>query len=316
LVSLFIVIVSGLAGVVVIMRDLVRPLGKIERATRRISEGDYISIEGISSYNEIGKLQRAFNHMVQQIEKNQEELVQAGKLASLGTLTSGVAHELNNPLNNISMMAQTFTQVYGSMSEEERLELMARIDQQCERAKEVVDNLLNFSRVHPRTFAFSDIAQVIRESVKMVGNQLAVNNIAWEVKMPENLPAVRINSNRIKQVLVNILTNAIKAMPRGGRLVVAAALGDSDSHVDIAITDTGMGISPAVLPHIFDPFFTTSEVGQGTGLGLSVSYGILKRHGGAIAVKSTPGVGSTFTVRLPIMAKEATDGEKAKNPDC
>jgi two-component system NtrC family sensor kinase len=315
-VSLFIVMMSGLAGVVILMRDLLRPLARIERATRRVSEGNYVSIEGVPSHDEIGKLQKAFNRMVQQIEKHQEELVQAGKLASLGTLTSGVAHELNNPLNNISMMAQTFTQVYGSMSEEERLEFMRRIDQQCERAKEIVDNLLNFSRVHPRTFAFADIAQVVRDSLKMVENQLAVNKIDWEVKMPENLPSVRINANRIKQVLINILTNAVKAMPRGGRLVVEGALGDSGSYVDIAITDTGVGIPPAVLPHIFDPFFSTSEVGQGTGLGLSVSYGILKRHGGTIAVKSEPGAGSTFTVSLPVMAKEATDGEKAKDPGC
>jgi two-component system NtrC family sensor kinase len=301
--SLFIVMISGLAGVVIVMRDLVRPLARIERATRRVSAGDYISIEGVRSNNEIGRLQKAFNHMVQQIEKHQEELVQADKLASLGTLTSGVTHELNNPLNNISMMAQTFTQVYESMTDRERLEFMTQIDGQCERAKEIVDNLLDFSRVHPRTFAFADIGQVVRESLEMVGNQLAVSNIECEVKMPADLPSVHINANRIKQVLINILTNAIKAMPRGGRLIVEAALVDSHGCVDIAITDTGVGITPAALPHIFDPFFSTSEVGQGTGLGLSVSYGILKRHGGSIVVKSETGVGSTFTVSLPVMTR-------------
>jgi two-component system NtrC family sensor kinase len=309
LVSLFIVTISGLAGVGIIVRDIIRPLAKIERATHKVSEGSYVPIKGIRSHDEIGKLQKAFNHMVQQIEKHQEELIQAGKLASLGTLTSGVAHELNNPINNISMIAQTVVQYYDSTSEEERLAFMKRIDGQCERAREIIVDLLDFSRVHPRTFSFADIGQVARESMKLIENQLAVSDIECEIRIPEGLPLVHLSANRIKQVLINLFTNAVKAMPGGGRLLVEASVNDDGSFVEIAITDSGVGIQPTVLPHIFDPFFTTSEAGQGAGLGLSVSYSIVKRHGGTIGVKSKVGEGSTFTVRLPVKPKEAIDGK-------
>lgn len=314
-ISLFVVTISGLAGAWIIMRDIVRPLAKIERATHQVSAGSYIPIGGIRSNDEIGELQRAFNHMVQQIEKHQEELVQAGKLTSLGTLTSGVAHELNNPINNISMIAQTFVQYHNAISEAERLDLMGRIDGQCERAKEIIEGLLDFSRVHPRTFSSSDVGQVTRESLKLVENQLTLSKIVCELNVAENLPAVHLSPNRIKQVLINLFTNAIKAMPEGGKLTVEARVSEDARLVDIAIADTGIGIKPTVLPHIFDPFFTTSEAGQGAGLGLSVSYSIIKRHGGTIAVTSKIGEGTTFTVRLPAKKEQASDGDQTQNID-
>jgi two-component system NtrC family sensor kinase len=310
-VSLFVIAISGLAGAWIIVHDIVRPLAKIERATHRVSAGSYVPVEGIRSNDEIGELQRAFNDMVQQIEKHQDELVQAGKLTSLGTLTSGVAHELNNPINNISMIAQTFVQYHDSISEEERLDLMSRIDGQCERAREIIVGLLDFSRVHPRTFSSSDVGQVMQESLRLVENQLTVSKIVCELEIAENLPSVHLSPNRIKQVLINLFTNAIKAMPEGGKLTVEAMASEDARFVDIAITDTGVGIPPTALPHIFDPFFTTSEAGQGAGLGLSVSYGIVKRHGGSIAVRSKIGEGSTFTVRLPVKEEQGSDGNQA-----
>jgi signal transduction histidine kinase len=315
-ISILIIVFSWLAGVIIIARDIVAPLTKIGRATKQVSEGIYVPIDGIHSHDETGKLAEAFNHMVRQIEKHQDELVQAGKLASLGTLTSGVAHELNNPLNNISMIAQTYQQLYDSLGEKERIEFMSQIDAQCDRAREIVDNLLNFSRVRPRTRASTDIGTVIKESLKLVENQLAVSGIECKLSMPAESLTVHINSNRIKQVLINIFTNAVKAMPKGGRLLVDVASSDDSEYVNITVTDTGVGIPPGVLPYIFDPFFTTSEVGRGTGLGLSVSYSIIKRHGGTITVKSELDKGSVFTVALPVMGKEEDDGGQSKDTDC
>ena len=297
--TLLITIIAGLTSVFIIMRNIVKPLARIEKATHRISEGNYVAIDGIISRDEMGNLQKAFNIMVRQIQQHQEELVQAGKLASLGTLTSGVAHELNNPINNISMIAQTFTRHYNSLSDQERLEYVNRIDGQCERTREIIDNLLDFSRIQPRTFAFADVGQVIRESIKLVENQLVVSKIKCELKLSDNLPQVRISANRIKQVIINIFTNAIKAMSGGGVLTIQTSANDNDNFISIDISDTGIGIPPTVLPHIFDPFFTTNVAGQGAGLGLSVSYGILKRHGGIISVQSKVGEGSTFTIKLP-----------------
>jgi len=314
LVSLGIILLAGLAGAAIIARDIVAPLSKMERATRSVSEGRYLPIDGIRHQDEIGKLARAFNHMIKQIETHQDELVQAGKLASLGTLTSGVAHELNNPINNISMLAQTYVQLYASLTDEERIDFMSQIDGQCERAREIVVNLLDFSRVRPKTYEFSDIGSVVGESLKLVANQIAVNNIECDVEMPVDLPPVHVNANRIKQVIINLLTNAIKAMPHGGRLMVEGAPSEDRRYVKITIRDTGVGISATVLPHIFDPFFTTGEVGQGTGLGLSVSYGIIKRHGGTISVESEPGAGSAFTVALPVKRQEVRDGQQAQDP--
>jgi len=315
LLSLLVIVIAGLGVAAIIARDIVAPLTKIERATRQVSQGSYVPIGGIRTHDEIGRLAEAFNHMVQQIEKSQDELVQAGKLASLGTLTSGVAHEINNPLNNISMIAQTYAQQYDKLRDDERIQFMSEIDAQCERAKETVINLLDFSRVRPRTYAFDDIAEVVKDSLKLVENQLTLNNVECELRMAAGLPAVHMNANRIKQVLINLFTNAIKAMPQGGRMMVAVALSAGGRHVEISITDTGVGIPPAALPHIFDPFFTTGEVGKGTGLGLSVSYSIIKRHGGTISVSSEEGKGSTFTVALPVEGKEARHGESAEDLD-
>jgi len=315
LLALSIIIVAGLVGSAIIARDIVAPLSKIERATQQVSEGQYVSIKGVQTHDEIGKLARAFNHMIEQIERHQDELVQAEKLASLGTLTSGVAHELNNPINNISMTAQTFVQLYDTLSDSERIEFMSQIDGQCERARDIVANLLNFSRVRPRTYSNAATGEVVRESVKLVSNQIALNSIDCAVSMPDDLPLVHMNANRIKQVLVNILTNAIKAMPKGGRLGVVGALSDDGRFVNVTVSDTGVGIPAVALPHIFDPFFTTSAVGQGTGLGLSVSYSIIKRHGGTISVQSEPGAGSAFTVALPVVTKEASDGSPTEDPD-
>jgi two-component system NtrC family sensor kinase len=300
LVSLLLLLACGAAGILIVTRLIVAPLRRIERATRDVSEGRFEPIRGIDTHDEIGGLAAAFNHMVQAIEKHQHELVQADKLASLGTLTSGVAHELNNPLNNISMMAQTFIQHRDALGEEEQVELMEEIDRQCERSKEIVHNLLDFSRVRSSNRVVGDIGQAVDDSLKLVQNQLDMANIVAELRTAEGLPPVRMNRHQIEQVLVNIYTNAIKAMPRGGRLTVESSPGEDGQHVVIAVSDTGVGIAPELRLRIFDPFFTTGDVGGGTGLGLSVSYGIIKRHGGTISVASQPGKGSTFTITLPI----------------
>lgn len=307
--SILFVIVLGIGGVFVVGKDIVAPLMRIERATREVSEGNYAPIKAIRSRDEIGNLIRAFNHMVQQIEDHQEELVQAGKLASLGTLISGVVHELNNPLNNISMMAQTSRSLYAELSDEERIAILADIEAQCDRTQDIVSSLLDFSRLQRKGYELGDIGQVVRQSLQLVRNQLAVSKIDTQLAIPDELPPVHMNANRIKQVLINMFTNAIKAMPQHGQLRVEVSVPDAE-HVRIAVTDTGVGMPPAVLSHIFDPFFTTRTAGEGTGLGLSVSYSIVKRHGGNIFVQSEVGKGSTFTIELPIERKDTVDGEQ------
>ncbi len=314
LVSLLVLLACGVVGIMIVTRTIVAPLRRIERATRDVSEGRFAPIAGIRGHDEIGRLANAFNHMVHRIEKHQNELVQAGKLSSLGTLTSGVAHELNNPLNNISMMAQTFIEHRAMLDSDEQVELMSEIDKQCERSKEIVHNLLDFSRVSGSERAACEVGDVLRHSLKLVQNQLDVANIVAELRVSSSLPRVRMNPHQIQQVLVNIYTNAIKAMPRGGTLTINAGRTEDGAQVEISVSDTGVGIAPELHPRIFDPFFTTSEVGGGTGLGLSVSYGIIKRHGGSISVTSEPGEGSTFTIYLPIDTGESNDELQPQDP--
>ncbi len=315
LVSLLLLLVCGAAGILVVTRFIVAPLRRIEAATKEVSEGRFVPIEGIRSHDEIGRLAKAFNHMVRRIEKHQNELVQAGKMASLCTLTSGVAHELNNPLNNISMMAQTFVDFHAGLTLEEQIEIMEEVDRQCERSKEIVRNLLDFSRVRGSERVPSDVGDVVEQSLKLVKNQLDMANIETRVAVQDGLPPVRMNANQIQQVLVNIFTNAVKAMPGGGgTLTVTTSGGKGGREVLISVTDSGVGIPPEVQSRIFDPFFTTSEVGGGTGLGLSVSYGIVNRHGGTISVSSEPGNGSTFTISLPTGTRGQTDEREGQDP--
>ena len=314
LLSLLAVIGFGAAAVVVVRQLVVVPLRRIERATREVSEGRFVPIRGIRSRDEIGRLAVAFNHMAERIERHQNELVRAGKLASLGTLTSGVAHELNNPLNNISMIAQTFVEHYRSLTEEERVEYMNEVDRQCERSREIVSNLLDFSRVRGSERTRDDVNRLLAQSLKLVRNQLDLGNITAVLETADDLPPVLMNPHQIEQVLVNIFTNAVKAMPLGGTLRVESGRSDDGTHVTVTVCDTGVGIPPEVLPRIFDPFFTTSEVGGGTGLGLSVSYGIIRDHGGSIDVTSRPGKGSTFVISLPIDEGGASGDRTAEDP--
>jgi signal transduction histidine kinase len=155
---------------------------------------------------------------------------------------------------------------------------------------------------------------VVERSLELVRNQLELGNIAAEAETRGGLPMVRVNANQIEQVLVNIYTNAVKAMPNGGTLRVSTDLAPGGGAIAVTVTDTGVGIPPDVLPRIFDPFFTTSDVGGGTGLGLSVSYGIVTRHGGTIDVTSTPGEGSSFVISLPVTSEETADEGAISSP--
>jgi signal transduction histidine kinase len=315
LVSLLLLLACGAAGILIVTRFIVAPLRRIERATRDVSEGRFAPIQGIDGHDEIGRLAAAFNHMVHRIEKHQNELVQAGKLASLGTLTSGVAHELNNPLNNISMITQTCMRHRATLGEEEQDELLGEIDRQCERSKEIVRNLLDFSRVGESQRVVGSIGEILEHSLRLVQNQLDVGKIKAALTVAESLPPIRMNPHQIEQVLVNVYTNAIKAMPQGGVLAIEARPADDGRGVEVAVSDTGVGIASEMHSRIFDPFFTTSEVGGGTGLGLSVSYGIIKRHGGSITVASEQGEGSTFTIHLPFDTGEPNDEHPSQDID-
>ncbi|MBI3354309.1 MAG: HAMP domain-containing protein [Nitrospirae bacterium] len=282
-----------------VSQRILRSLREIERQAKSISEGNFNKIEGIKSNDEFGSVIAAINSMSGELRNREEQLIQSKKLASIGVLTAGVAHEITNPLNNISMIVQTYTELYKKLSSEERIDFMNKVGKEAERIKEVVQNLLDFSRLRKPDLKETDINMVIEKSFKLMRNTIEVSNIDVKLNLDDGLLHVFIDEHQIQQVLVNIISNAVQAMPEGGNLFISTMTGKDKDFIEISIADTGKGIPPEFLPHIFDPFFTTKGEG-GTGLGLSVSYGIIKNHKGGIRVESEVGVGTTFIIELPV----------------
>ena len=297
-ISLGLMLVIFSIGAVLVNRKVVLPLVNLEEATTKIGRGDFGPIHHPARIeSEVDRLVLAFNRMAEELEARQEQIIHSRKIASLGTLVSGVAHELNNPINNIILTIDSL--VSGRKITDERREAMLNdILTQAVRVSGIVKNLLDFSRSETAIIEELDIGVILRETIKISENQIAVNNIKLQVDIATDLPLVKGNRQSLQQVFINLLTNAVHAMPSGGELGVRAVK-DAERRIVISVVDTGCGIAEEHLPYIFDPFFTTKEVGKGTGLGLSVSYGIIKKHGGRITVESVPGKGSTFTVVLP-----------------
>jgi len=291
-----------------ISQKIVRSLRAIEKMTKSISEGNFHRIGGFHARDELGSVMSAINSMSEELAHREEQIIQSKKLASLGILTAGVAHEITNPLNNISMIAQTYEELYEQLHEKDRREFMSKVDAETERIRKIVKNLLDFSKPKDANPSEADINVVIQKTLTLVQNMIDVQNIETTVRLEDGLPRLFIDEHQIQQVLVNLVTNAVQAMSPGGRLFIASRLGKDRDSVEITVMDTGKGITPEFLPHIFDPFFSTKGEG-GTGLGLSVSYGIIKQHKGEIRVESKVGVGTTFTIELPrYHQEEKNDG--------
>jgi signal transduction histidine kinase len=283
-------------------RKMLGRLNYVQRAADGVAKGDYEAIQHLTSEDPVSVMMRsAFRSMAAQLDERQEQLVEARKLVSIGTLTSGIAHELNNPLNNVSLTADTLLEELEELPEEEVRELLGDIINETGRASEVVRNLLDFSRQEERPLARLDMNNVIRQTLKLVGNQLSLNGIRVEASLPDGLPDIHGDMHYLQQVFINLFLNADQAMERGGTLSVAVR--SDGERVCVDVSDTGCGMDKDTQSRIFDPFFTTKPVGKGTGLGLSIIYGILKKHGGSIDVRSREGEGTTFTVCLPVLGE-------------
>ncbi len=235
---------------------------------------------------------------VTEMRRMDKYLAQTEKLASIGQLASGVAHEINNPLGVIQCYANLIEK--SQPPDPQILSDVGIIRKHTEQCRSVVEALLNFSRSAEPRLTKTDINTCIEEVVSVLVLQLQKDRFAIERQFDGTLPMITVDGNRIKQVLMNLLINASQAMPDGGRIIVKTELAEGGRQMAITISDTGPGIPKENLPKIFDPFFTTKGPEKGTGLGLSVSYGIVQQHGGSITVDSTSGNGTTFTIRLPM----------------
>jgi len=310
------------------IRSITRPVKALVADSKRIGGGDLTHRSLVQGSDEIAELAGSFNQMVdqlqisynqlsdlnrtleervkertRQLEEAQAQLLQAEKLASIGQLAAGIAHELNNPL----MVIMGNTQLALRMLRGEPIpkdlipelkELLQALDQESHRSKTIVGNLLDFSRVKPPMEVASDLHKLLDESLNLVGHQASLQSVEVVKRYAKDLPLLKADPGQLKQVFVNCILNAVQAMPQGGRLTLETAR--SQTHLTVRIQDTGVGISEELVSKVFDPFFTTKEVGKGTGLGLSVSYGIIQHHQGTINLNSKIGQGTTVTIQLPL----------------
>jgi len=248
----------------------------------------------------------------QELRDKQEQLVQAGKLATLGELTAGVAHELNNPLNNTSLFVGNAIDrlELGGTDNERIVTELRHAMQQVRKATEIISHLRTFGRAAPLSREPICLRQVVERALSLMEAQLRVREVEVTVDLGVEEPVVVGNAIQLEQVFINLLTNARDAVADSPRKAIRISAAVDPAAVEIAVADTGHGIPPELERRIFDPFFTTKEVGKGMGLGLSITYGIIKEHGGTISVVSAPGEGAAFLIHLPL-APAATEETSA-----
>jgi two-component system NtrC family sensor kinase len=301
--ALIFILIIGIFLTTYITRQIIHSYSRFEEYTHRIATGDFSLITPARMYrDEFSNLAIALNHMLIELKDRENQLLQSRKMAAVGTLTAGIAHELNNPLNNISLITESLLDEFDKWDKNQKLEMLKQIFSQVERAGATVANLLDFTRSDEIAYEQIHINDVINRTLGFVANEIHVNKVKLEKDLGQNLPQISGNPHNLQQVFLNILLNSIQAMPDGGVLTVKSYIDNCALKIDIS--DTGEGISPENKDKIFDPFFTTKVVGEGTGLGLSVSYGIIKQHHGEILVESELGEGSKFSIILPVSKSE------------
>jgi two-component system NtrC family sensor kinase len=314
------------------------PLRDLENGAKRLAGGNLEQPIPVRSADEFGQVASSFNTMMealgeshdelrdaartleqkvdertQQLRAAQAENVQREKLAAVGLLASGIAHELNNPLTGVLTFSSLIREKMppGSTDAED----MDLVIGETKRCASIIRRLLDFARQKAPERSFVDVNVLIRDVARFIERSARLNDTAITIDLDPDLPQLWIDANQVKQVLMNMLVNAQHATEERGSITIRSRRpaepiapepgAEPVDMVEIAIVDTGCGIAEKDLQRIFDPFFTSKKAGKGTGLGLSVSHGIVKAHGGAIKVESALGEGSTFRIYLPVAAENA-----------
>jgi len=329
---------TGIAGLCVIVlliilffttSSITNPLRRMVLATKKIAQGDLNHRVDIDVHDEVGQLAQSFNVMTENLksanenlvqwaktlEKRVEErtrelrqmqthLIQSEKLASLGKMAAGVAHEINNPLTSI--LLNTHLMLEKIDKKQAFYENLSLIAEETARCTQIVKGLLEFARQNPPQKAFVQINELIERTSQLLENQASFQNIKIIKELDPALPPIRLDKNKIQQVFWNLMLNACDAMPKGGQLVISSQLSEDHRFIEVRFIDSGVGIPKENLPKLFDPFFTTKT--SGTGLGLAVTYGIIEQHEGKIDVQSEVGVGTVFTLSFPL--EDQTEHQK------
>jgi two-component system NtrC family sensor kinase len=301
---------------------ITRPLAVMVEAAGKIAQGDLQHRVAVEGGDEIGRLAGAFNRMTDELSRAHEDLTQWGrtlerrveertrqlretqdqlvvseKLASLGKIAAGVAHEINNPLTSILLNTHLLLERAGG--DAARAETLGLIADETTRCAAIVRGLLEFARQTPSQASSTDLNEVVERTLLLLEKQATVRNIRIVKELGDSLPRIEADRNKLQQVFSNLAINACEAMPGGGTLTVGSRLSRDGTRIEVRFADTGVGIAKENIPRLFDPFFTTKSFG--TGLGLSVSYGIVRQRGGTIRVQSEVGRGTVFTVFIPLV---------------
>jgi two-component system NtrC family sensor kinase len=280
--------------------------------------------KAIAVYQGLAEAQMCLPFLIEQLEENvvklqlfqkqlqttQTQLIQSEKLASMGQLAAGVAHEINNPLGTILLYSDIMRKE--APAESQHAKDLKLVMDEATRCKRIVSDLLNFARQNEVLAQETDLNALVERVVAELKERPLFARVETILRLDESLPAIQADAAQLRQVFVNLMDNAVEAMPEGGRLTVATRRGDNN-HVAVDVQDTGVGISEENLGRLFTPFFTTKPIGKGTGLGLAIVYGIVKMHRGQIDVKSQLGVGTTFTVTLPVEPAPAQSSQRVSN---
>ncbi len=296
LLSLFSLSILTVLTAIFLLVKLNRPLKTIEAGIKRIVNGEFDKIPDIKTGDEFEHLAQSLNHMIEELDRRKNQLVQAEKMSSLGTLTSGVAHELNNPLNNISTSVQIIREEIEEPDMEFKINMLTEVEQEINRARDIIRALLEFSRQSNFSAEEIPFKTLIQSTMHLISGEIP-SDIEVVIDVDETLTGT-MDPRRVQQVLLNLIINGVYAMEEGGGKLTISAARESGTF-KFTVSDTGQGIDPENLAKIFDPFFTTREVGKGSGLGLSIIHGIIEQHGGSIDVESQLGQGTAFTVSLP-----------------
>lgn len=296
-------LVPNLLLLLLIVRIISRPLQRITLAAVRVTEGEYgTEIDLRKSNDEIGLLAESFNEMsrkmasdIEQLQKLNEQLIRTEKLAAMGTLAAGVAHEVNNPLASISALIQMMQAKENS--DEKTKENLKLIQMQIQRITQVTKDMMDFARVREAAKSEVNVKDIIEKSLRLASFDKSFQKLEIEKHFDADLPEIYADGDQLQQVFLNLLLNARDAMTDGGKISIKTFQTRNELHIEIA--DTGIGIGKENAKKIFDPFFTTKPAGKGTGLGLAVCYGIITAHGGKIEVSTNEVGGTTFKISLP-----------------
>ncbi|MCK6404467.1 MAG: ATP-binding protein [Rhodocyclaceae bacterium] len=287
-----------IAGVLV-TRSVVKPLRTIETSLVRVATGETGRLDQTADDLEVGSLTQAINRTLAELDERQKAITRSSRLVALGTMLSGVAHELNNPLSNISTSCQILLEEHKDLPPEMCQDLLAQIDGEVLRAQRIVSSLLDFAREKQYERHPLPVRQLV-DDVLQLTRSLTPPDATISSDIADKL-TIDVDRQRFQQVLINLLQNAADVIGSGGRIHIDAR--HENDGTRISVSDNGPGIAPENLPRIFDPFFSTKPVGKGTGLGLFIVHEIVGQHGGTISVDSQPGQGTRFSIHIPDQKK-------------